>query len=405
LLNCLCYMLELTSIPDDIVAETVHTIGDIIRGNDEHQKFFGSFVNTVGELQVPLLFNMLYIMVADKKQSFRLRISILYCLQCYLYKNDMGKSMIVQTLLPQTENANNEYTLGHLLTIGYLSKDIVASWCSGIALSHLIADSQQYKEAILKVVLAIDRSHTGVKTLMEISMDLLQNCSCSFHTRVAVLIFLCTWLSNCSLAVQTLLTIENSISYLISQIGSESTADDRELLIQSVCSFTIGLCFIFNNNQISLYSSESLERLINKRIGIDLFQEKLEVLSKSEFYIEALQKPQLKLSDPSDMILDYEFARLYESLKSSISNMLTRQYINATARTLIVPISTNIYEQKISTMMTHYNNLIRQRVEETNIDNEKEKQWIQEHDMDKKKALALEQQIQKIKDENPIFNK
>ncbi len=135
-------------------------------------------------------------MVAGEKQSFSLRISILYCLQCYLYKNDFGKSMIVQTLLPQTENgslsiwerfipkeiivclwclAASQYTLGHLLIIGYLSKDIVASWCSGIALAHLIADSQQFKEAILKVVLAVDQAQTGAKTLMEISVDLLQN--------------------------------------------------------------------------------------------------------------------------------------------------------------------------------------------------------------------------------------
>jgi len=71
--------------------------------------------------------------------------------------------------------AANQYTLGHLLIIGYLSKDIVASWCSGIALAHLIADSQQYKEAILKVVLAVDQAQTGAKTLMEISIDLLQN--------------------------------------------------------------------------------------------------------------------------------------------------------------------------------------------------------------------------------------
>lgn len=133
-------------------------------------------------------------MVAGEKQSFSLRISILYCLQCYLYKNDFGKSIIVQTLLPQTENgkkihrkksidfhcvfsAASQYTLGHLLIIGYLSKDIVASWCSGIALAHLIADSQQYKEAILKVVLAVDQAQTGAKTLMEISIDLLQNVS------------------------------------------------------------------------------------------------------------------------------------------------------------------------------------------------------------------------------------
>jgi len=72
-------------------------------------------------------------------------------------------------------SAANQYTLGHLLIIGYLSKDVTASWCSGIALAHLIADNQQFKEAILKVVLAVDQAQTGAKSLMEISVDLLQN--------------------------------------------------------------------------------------------------------------------------------------------------------------------------------------------------------------------------------------
>ena len=51
-----------------------------------------------------VLFSLLYTMVAGEKQSFSLRIAILYCVQCYLYKNDYGRSAIVQTLLPQQEN-------------------------------------------------------------------------------------------------------------------------------------------------------------------------------------------------------------------------------------------------------------------------------------------------------------
>jgi hypothetical protein len=71
--------------------------------------------------------------------------------------------------------ASNQYSFGYLLVIGYLSKDIVASWCSSIALAHLIADNQQFKEEILKVILAIDQSQTNTKSLMEISIDLLEN--------------------------------------------------------------------------------------------------------------------------------------------------------------------------------------------------------------------------------------
>ncbi|CAF4716016.1 unnamed protein product, partial [Rotaria sp. Silwood2] len=141
-------MLTITTIPDDVLAETINTIADIIHGNAENQQFLSSFINTTTEDK-----HLLNKMTNDKKKSFRLRISILYCLQCYLHKNDFGKSMIVETLLPQNETAANQCTFGHLLIIGYLSKDIVTSWCSSIALAHLIADDEKYKKAILKVIL------------------------------------------------------------------------------------------------------------------------------------------------------------------------------------------------------------------------------------------------------------
>lgn len=43
-------------------------------------------------------------MVHGENKPFPLRLSILYCLQCYLYKNDFGKSEMIKTLSPQNEN-------------------------------------------------------------------------------------------------------------------------------------------------------------------------------------------------------------------------------------------------------------------------------------------------------------
>jgi hypothetical protein len=100
------------------------------------------------------------------------------------------------------------------------------------------------------------------------------------------------------------------------------------------------------------------------------------------------------------MILDYEFTRLYESLESSILCILTEYDINLT----IVPISINSSEQQILIMMVHYNDLIRQRDEQINIYKEREKQWIEERDINNKKIKDLEQQLQKIKDKYGLLN-
>jgi predicted RNase H-like nuclease (RuvC/YqgF family) len=152
-----------------------------------------------------------------------------------------------------------------------------------------------------------------------------------------------------------------------------------------------------------VFHSESLERLINKRIGVDLFQEKLETLSKSEYYAKTLQKPQLKLSKTNDMILDYEFARLYKTLENSITRMLTTHHINSTEKSLINPMSTNMYEQQTSTMMTHYNDLIRQQDQQINTYQRHEKQFIQESDVYKRKITDLEQKLQEIKDQYALL--
>ncbi|CAF3749553.1 unnamed protein product [Rotaria sp. Silwood1] len=218
-------------------------------------------------------------MVGGETQLLSLRISILYFLQCYLYKNESEKSKIIQKLFYQTENAANKHTLGHLLTTGILSKDIVSSWCSFIALSHLIADSQESKETILLVKLHLLR-----------------------HTRIAILIFICTWLSNNSLAVQTFLSIDNTISYLISQI----------------C-----LCLHFNNNQISSYSIGSIKQKIIENIGFEIIKKNLEIFAQSKYYCNAQQQIHLTISEADELLIDHNFAQLFIYSKELVMSTLT----------------------------------------------------------------------------------
>ncbi len=46
-------------------------------------------------------------MTIDSTQTFQLRISILYFLQCYLFKNNHGKSMIIQTFLSKIDTSKD----------------------------------------------------------------------------------------------------------------------------------------------------------------------------------------------------------------------------------------------------------------------------------------------------------
>jgi hypothetical protein len=132
-----------------------------------------------------------------------------------------------------------------------------------------------------------------------------------------------------------------------------------------------------------------LERIINKRIGVDLFQEKLESLSKSDYYAKALQKPQLKLSKSNDMILDYEFARLYKILEGSITRMLTTR--------------TNDEQTKPSVMLTQYNDLIQQQNQQIVVYQQQEKQYVEERDLYQKRIVDLEKSLKDIQEQYALL--
>ena len=60
---------------------------------------------------------VLLMSMVNEKQPFVLRCAVLYCFQSFLYKNELGQSQIIQTLLPTTaegtDNSCKKYTPLH----------------------------------------------------------------------------------------------------------------------------------------------------------------------------------------------------------------------------------------------------------------------------------------------------
>jgi len=59
-----------------------------------------------------------------------------------------------------------------------------------------------------------------------------------------------------------------------------------------------------------------LRHIIEKRIGMEHFTDKLSQLPKHESYSHAAKKPQLTCKQPSEVIFDFEFTRLFKRLES-----------------------------------------------------------------------------------------
>lgn len=80
--------------------QTINAVSEVIRGNHHNQEYF-STVNAPTVPPKPAIVVLLMSMV-NEKQPFELRCAVLYCFQCFLYKNELGQAQIVQTLLPSS---------------------------------------------------------------------------------------------------------------------------------------------------------------------------------------------------------------------------------------------------------------------------------------------------------------
>ncbi|XP_029663429.1 general vesicular transport factor p115 [Formica exsecta] len=314
LLQALCDILMASGVPADILTETINTVAEVIRGNASNQEFLAS-VMAPSTPPRPAIVVLLMSMV-NEKQPFVLRCSVLYCFQCFLYKNEVGQTQLIQTLLPQGNEAPS-LTTGQLLCGGLFSTDSLSNWFSAVALSHALIENISQKEQLLRVLLATNIGKPPV-TLMQQCVMLLQQGN-KTQCKLGLLILLCRWTSYCPLAVKSFLAIDSSVAYLTALLSSQENNDDlQETLLQSMCALLIGICVHFNDDSVPTYTKEKVCNLIENRIGVEKFQDAIGGIGKHEIYSRTLKHPQPSAKNPSELLLDHEFCRLLKSLEGVI---------------------------------------------------------------------------------------
>ncbi|XP_035516107.1 general vesicular transport factor p115 isoform X7 [Morone saxatilis] len=312
LLQQLCTILMATGVPADILTETINTVSEVIRGSQVNQDYFAS-VNAPSNPPRPAIVVLLMSMV-NERQPFVLRCAVLYCFQCFLYKNQKGQGEIVATLLPSTIDANS-ISAGQLLCGGLFSADSLSNWCAAVALAHSLQDNLTQKEQLLRVQLATSLGKPPVSLLQQCTNILSQGSK--VQTRVGLLMLLCTWISNCPIAVTHFLHNQENVPFLTAQISENLGEDER--LVQGLCALLLGICIYYNDNSLENNTKEKLKQLIEKRIGKENFVEKLGFITKHELYSRAAQKPQPVFPSPEQMLFDHEFTKLVKELEGMIT--------------------------------------------------------------------------------------
>lgn len=317
LLQQLCTILMATGVPADILTETINTVSEVIRGSEVNQDYFAS-VNAPSNPPRPAIVVLLMSMV-NERQPFVLRCAVLYCFQCFLYKNHKGQGEIVATLLPSTIDANS-ISAGQLLCGGLFSTDSLSNWCAAVALAHALQDNLTQKEQLLRVQLATSLGKPPVSLLQQCTNILSQGSR--VQTKVGLLMLLCTWISNCPIAVMHFLHNQDNVPFLTGQISENLGEDER--LVQGLCALLLGICIYYNDNSLENCTKEKLKQLIEKRIGKENFVEKLGFITKHELYSRAGQKPQPAFSTPEHMLFDHEFTKLVKELEGMITKAVLR---------------------------------------------------------------------------------
>uniref|UniRef100_A0A182PLN2 General vesicular transport factor p115 n=1 Tax=Anopheles epiroticus TaxID=199890 RepID=A0A182PLN2_9DIPT len=350
LLSAICNIIMASGVPPDLLIETINTIAEVIRGDGQNQDYFNSFV---APCDPPLSAIVLLLMsMVNEKQPLSLRCAVLYCFQSYLYRNETGQTSLVKTLLQSSEQTQS-ITSGQLLCRSLFSTDPLSNWFAAVSMSHALLENPAQKEQLLRVVLATSHISKPV-SLLEQCNQLLQQANCKFQSKVGLLMLLSVWLSHCQLAVRTFLSIPGTVAYLTGQISANEHGDN-EYLVQGLCAFLMGICIQFNDNSVKEHQREFLCQLLVKRIGLDTYNKKLGEVSKHENYSKSAKQPQIRIAATTDLLLDYEFCRLFKALEAIITktvNGFSTGGENITEITL---------SQEASGLVAQYKDIIREQ--------------------------------------------
>ncbi|KAH3872422.1 general vesicular transport factor p115-like isoform X2 [Dreissena polymorpha] len=391
LLQQLCKILMASGVPADVLTETINTVAEVIRGNFQNQEYFAS-VMAPSNPPRPAIVVLLMSMV-NEKQPFTLRCAVLYCFQSFLYKNEVGQSQIVQTLLPTSADATT-ISAGQLLCGGLFSADSLSNWFAAVALLNAISNNQTQKEQLLRTQLATSLGNPPVSLLQQCCNILTQGGR--VQTRIGILMLLATWMADCHTAVAHFLYNTANVPYLISQVSS-SDGDESELCVQGLCAFLLGICVLYNDDQNQTFTTASIRQIIEKRIGLEAFTNKLSHVTKSENYTRAIKKPHLNYKQPSEVFFDHEFSRLFKDVEHDIIKALSPTNNSKDSKQQLA----NLKEHE--SIVAQYKDLIQEQdVGLRQLQGQLESLQL-EHGRTQRQLDESTQQIQQLRDQNALL--
>ena len=78
-------------------------------------------------------------------------------------------------------------------------------------------------------------------------------------------------------------------------------------------------------SSVAGHTGQDLTTLVEKRIGADMFLDKIGNIPKHESYIKALKSPQLRCASVNDLIFDHKFCELFRTIDRDITGIILKK--------------------------------------------------------------------------------
>jgi len=320
-MNQLTSILLAVGIPADVLTETINTLAEVIRGNNTLQEHFMSVSAPTTPPRAAVI--LLLMSMVNEKQPFGLRCSVLYCFQSYLHRNPTGQASVIASLLPTTLQSA-DITSGQLACGGLFANDFVSNWLSSAALAHALLDSEQLKKDICRVQVS-GRDGGEPVSLLAQCVGILQQTPHPV-TRLGLLQLICCWVSGCPPAMALLLSTPGLVAFLLTQI-LQSEHEESERLGRGLCAFLLGLAILENDGSVEGYTGQDIKALVEKRIGVEVFVDKIADIQRSEAFNKAVKHPQIQCGNMTELMLDHRFCELFRSLDREVTGVVAKKQL------------------------------------------------------------------------------
>ena len=318
LLKLLCEFMFASGVPTEILVETISTVAEVIRGCEANQKFFETVTPHTDPPRSAML--ALLMSMVTEKQPLPLRLAALYCFQSYVFRYEEGQMQIINTLLPSTTTppSQPQITAGQVLCAGLFGNDPFSNWSTATAIACSL--NAALKPQLLRVQLSMS-GRGQVTLLQQITTLLSERADLKVQTKIGLLILLCSWLVECSIAVAQFLNDSSNVMFLTGQLEQHNTTE-HEQLVRELCATLLGICLAYHDGSSTSYTPDTLRQIINHRVGRDSFTQCLAHVSSSEFFTAASKSPQPAAETLEEVCFDHSFTILFKKVSEAIHHAL-----------------------------------------------------------------------------------